>query len=90
MFFQYADSGSYTEGTYRENERLQQNQAQALKKVAVNLEGNNLKTQMLGKTITMPVAIAPAATGGMQVADGGIKAACAGPPKYGIPSRSRP
>jgi L-lactate dehydrogenase (cytochrome) len=83
MFFEYADSGSYTEGTYRENEsdfakiKLKQ-------KVAVNLENRNLKTQMLGKEITMPVAIAPAATGGMQIADGEIKAAKAAE-KYGIP-----
>ena len=83
MFFEYADSGSYTEGTYRENEsdfakiKLKQ-------KVAVNLENRNLKTLMLGKEITMPVAIAPAATGGMQIADGEIKAAKAAE-KYGIP-----
>jgi L-lactate dehydrogenase (cytochrome) len=83
MFFEYADSGSYTEGTYRENEsdfakiKLKQ-------KVAVNLENRILKTQMLGKEITMPVAIAPAATGGMQIADGEIKAAKAAE-KYGIP-----
>ena len=74
MFFEYADSGSYTEGTYRENEsdfaKIKLNQ-----KVAVNLEGRNLKVTMLGKEIAMPVAIAPAATGGMQVADGEIKAA---------------
>jgi len=83
MFFDYADSGSYTEGTYRDNEsdfnRIKLNQ-----KVAVNLEGRNLKTTMLGKTIAMPVAIAPAATGGMQVADGEIKAARAAE-KFGIP-----
>ncbi|MEO5807970.1 alpha-hydroxy acid oxidase [Devosia sp.] len=83
MFFEYADSGSYTESTYRANEedfasiKLRQ-------RVAVNLEGRNLSTEMLGKAITMPVAIAPAATGGMQVADGEIKAAKAAE-KFGIP-----
>jgi len=83
MFFEYADSGSYTEGTYRENEsdfsKIKLNQ-----KVAVNLEGRNLKVKMLGKEIAMPVAIAPAATGGMQTADGEIKAAKAAE-KFGIP-----
>jgi len=83
MFFEYADSGSYTEGTYRENEadfhRIKLNQ-----KVAVNLEGRNLKVTMLGQEIAMPVAIAPAATGGMQTADGEIKAARAAE-KFGIP-----
>ena len=83
MFFEYADSGSYTEGTYRENEsdfeKIKLNQ-----KVAVNLEGRNLKVRMLGQEIAMPVAIAPAATGGMQTADGEIKAARAAE-KFGIP-----
>ena len=83
MFFEYADSGSYTEGTYRENES-DFNKIKLNQKVAVNLEGRNLKTKMLGKEITMPVAIAPAATGGMQTADGEIKAAKADE-KFGIP-----
>src|SRR5690606_9429227 len=83
MFFEYADSGSYTEGTYRDNES-DFNRIKLKQKVAVNLEGRNLKTTMLGKEIAMPVAIAPAATGGMQVADGEIKAALAAE-KYGIP-----
>ena len=83
MFFEYADSGSYTESTYRENESDFQ-KIKLRQKVAVNLEGRNLSTEMLGKAITMPVAIAPAATGGMQVADGEIKAAKAAE-KYGIP-----
>jgi L-lactate dehydrogenase (cytochrome) len=83
MFFEYADSGSYTESTYRDNES-DFGKISLKQKVAVNLENRNLKTTMLGKTITMPVAIAPAATGGMQVADGEIKAARAAE-KFGIP-----
>jgi L-lactate dehydrogenase (cytochrome) len=83
MFFEYADSGSYTESTYRENESDFQ-KIKLRQKVAVNLEGRSLASDMLGKPITMPVAIAPAATGGMQVADGEIKAAKAAE-KYGIP-----
>jgi L-lactate dehydrogenase (cytochrome) len=83
MFFEYADSGSYTEGTYRENESDYQ-KIKLRQRVAVNLEGRNLSTEMLGKPVTMPVAIAPAATGGMQIADGEIKAAKAAE-KYGIP-----
>lgn len=83
MFFDYADSGSYTESTYRQNEsdfsKILLNQ-----KIAVNLEGRNLKVEMLGQQIAMPIAIAPAATGGMQVADGEIKAARAAE-KFGIP-----
>jgi L-lactate dehydrogenase (cytochrome) len=83
MFFEYADSGSYTESTYRDNESDFQ-KIKLRQKVAVNLEGRNLKTSMLGRQIAMPVAIAPAATGGMQVADGEIKAAKAAE-KFGIP-----
>lgn len=83
MFFDYADSGSYSEGTYRQNES---DFAKILlkQKVAVNLENRNLKVKMLDKEIAMPIAIAPAATGGMQVADGEIKAARAAE-KFGIP-----
>jgi L-lactate dehydrogenase (cytochrome) len=83
MFFDYADSGSYTESTYRENESDYQ-KIKLRQRVAVNLEGRNLTSEMLGKPVTMPVAIAPAATGGMQVADGEITAARAAE-KFGIP-----
>ena len=83
MFFEYADTGSYTESTYRENES-DFGKIKLRQKIAVNLEGRNLKSAMLGKPVTMPVAIAPAATGGMQIADGEIKAARAAE-KYGIP-----
>jgi L-lactate dehydrogenase (cytochrome) len=83
MFFEYADTGSYTESTYRANES-DFTQIKLKQKVAVNLENRSLQSTMLGKPIAMPVAIAPAATGGMQVADGEIKAAKAAE-KYGIP-----
>jgi L-lactate dehydrogenase (cytochrome) len=83
MFFEYADTGSYTESTYFANES-DFSKIKLKQKVAVNLEGRSLKSTMLGKPITMPVAIAPAATGGMQIADGEIKAAKAAE-KYGIP-----
>jgi len=74
MFFDYADSGSYTEGTYKENtsdfEKIKLRQ-----RVAVNLEDRNLATTMLGQPVAMPVAIAPVGSTGMQSADGEIKAA---------------
>ena len=74
MFFDYADSGSYTEGTYRENtsdfEKIKLRQ-----RVAVNLENRNLATTMLGQQVSIPVAIAPVGSTGMQQADGEIKAA---------------
>ena len=83
MFYDYADSGSWTERTYRANEsdfakiRLRQ-------RVAVNMEGRTTATKMVGVDVAMPVAIAPTGMTGMQHADGeilGAKAAEA----FGIP-----
>ena len=74
MFFDYADSGSWTESTYRANES---DFAKILlrQKVAVNMEGRTLATEMLGEKVAMPVALAPTGLTGMQNADGEIKAA---------------
>ena len=83
MFYDYADSGSYTEGTYRANEsdfakiKLRQ-------RVAVNMENRSLRTQMAGIDTAMPVAIAPTGLTGMQHADGEILGALAAK-KFGIP-----
>ena len=83
MFFDYADSGSYTEGTYREN-TSDFDKIKLRQRVAVNLENRNLATTMLGQPVAMPVAIAPVGSTGMQSADGEIKAARAAE-KAGIP-----
>jgi L-lactate dehydrogenase (cytochrome) len=83
MFFDYADSGSWTESTYRSNE---EDFAKILfrQRVAVNMEGRSLKTDMLGQDVAMPVALAPTGLTGMQCADGEIKAAKAAE-KFGVP-----
>jgi len=83
MFFDYADSGSWTESTYRSNEA---DFAKILfrQRVAVNMEGRSLKTDMLGQEVAMPVALAPTGLTGMQCADGEIKAAKAAE-KFGVP-----
>ncbi|MFM8606357.1 MAG: L-lactate dehydrogenase [Hyphomicrobiales bacterium] len=83
MFFDYADSGSWTESTYRANES---DFAKILlrQRVAVNMEGRTLATDMLGEKISMPVALAPTGLTGMQHADGEIKAARAAE-KFGVP-----
>ena len=71
MFFDYADSGSYTEQTLRDNTsdfdkiRLRQ-------RVAVDMEGRSLATQMVGEDVSMPLALAPVGLTGMQHADGEI------------------
>ncbi len=83
MFYDYADSGSYTESTYRANEtdfgtiKLRQ-------RVAINMENRTLRTKLIGIDSAMPVAIAPTGLTGMQHADGEILGALAAK-KFGIP-----
>jgi len=83
MFYDYADSGSWTEGTYRANEsdfkRIELRQ-----RVAVNMENRSTATTMVGQAVKMPVAIAPVGLTGMQHADGEILVARASE-KFGIP-----
>jgi L-lactate dehydrogenase (cytochrome) len=83
MFFDYADSGSWTETTYRENESDFQ-KISLRQRVAVNMEDRSLKTEILGMPVAMPVALAPTGLTGMQIADGEILAAKAAE-KYGVP-----
>ena len=83
MFYDYADSGSWTESTYRANETDLQ-KIKLRQRVAVNLENRSIRTQMLGQDIAMPVAIAPTGLAGMQHADGEILAARAAE-TFGIP-----
>ena len=83
MFYDYADSGSWTEGTYRANcEDFQK--IKLRQRVAVNMENRSTATKMVGIDAKMPVAIAPVGLTGMQHADGEIKAARAAQ-KFGIP-----
>ena len=83
MFYDYADSGSWTEGTYRANEADFQT-IKLRQRVAVNMENRSTATHMAGIAVKMPVAIAPVGLTGMQHADGEIKAARAAE-KFGIP-----
>lgn len=83
MFFDYADSGAWTEQTYRANSEDFQ-KITFRQRVAVNMENRSLRTKMLGQEVAMPVAIAPVGSTGMQQADGEIKAARAAE-KAGIP-----
>ncbi len=83
MFYDYADSGSWTESTYRANEadfakiKLRQ-------RVAVNMENRTLRTRMIGEDVAMPVALAPTGLTGMQHGDGEILAARAAE-AFGVP-----
>lgn len=83
MFYDYADSGSYTQGTYRANEAQFQH-IKLRQRVAVNMEGRSTRTTMVGHEVAMPVAIAPTGLTGMQHADGEILAAKAAK-DFGIP-----
>lgn len=83
MFYDYADSGSWTETTYRANESDFQ-RLLFRQKVAVDIETRHLQTTMLGEPVRMPVAIAPTGLTGMQHADGEILAARAAH-KFGVP-----
>jgi len=83
MFYDYADTGSWTECTYRANE----SDFQAIKfrqRVAVNMEGRSVAAKMVGIDVAMPVALAPTGLTGMQHADGEILAARAAE-KFGVP-----
>lgn len=83
MFYDYADSGSWTEGTYRDNEDAFARQ-KLRQRVAVNIDNRSLKTKMIGEDVSMPVALAPVGLTGMQHADGEILAAQAAE-EFGIP-----
>ena len=83
MFYDYADSGSWTESTYRANESDFQ-KIKLRQRVAVNMEGRSTATTMVGQPVAMPVAIAPTGLTGMQHADGEILAARAAQ-KFGVP-----
>ena len=83
MFYDYAESGSWTEQTFRENtsdfDRIRLRQ-----RVAVDMTNRSTATQMVGQDVAMPVALAPVGLTGMQCADGEIKAARAAA-KFGVP-----
>ena len=83
MFYDYADSGSWTESTYRANESDFQ-RIKLRQRVAVNMENRSTATKMIGIDVAMPVAIAPTGLTGMQHADGEILAARAAK-RFGIP-----
>ena len=83
MFYDYADSGSWTESTYRANESDFQ-RIRLRQRVAVNMEGRSLRTTMAGEEVAMPVALAPTGLTGMQHADGEILAARAAE-AFGVP-----
>ena len=83
MFYDYADSGSWTEGTYRANESDFQ-KIKLRQRVLVDMDHRSTATTMIGQKVAMPVALAPTGLTGMQHADGEILAARAAE-KFGVP-----
>ena len=83
MFYHYRDTGSYTTGTYVDNTaafakyKLRQ-------RVARNIDNRVVKTKMVGQDVSMPVALSPIGSGGMNYPDGEIHAALAAE-KFGVP-----
>ncbi|MDC0994868.1 alpha-hydroxy acid oxidase [Pseudomonadales bacterium] len=83
MFYDYAESGSWTESTFRDNEAAF-SRIKLRQKILVDMEGRNLSTKMIGEDVAMPVALAPTGLTGMQYPDGEIHAARAAE-KFGVP-----
>ncbi|WP_201591844.1 alpha-hydroxy acid oxidase [Psychrobacter fozii] len=83
MFYDYVDSGSWTETTYRSNE-TDFDRIKLRQRVLVDMDNRSLATQMIGESVKMPVAIAPTGFTGMIWADGEIHAARAAE-KFGVP-----
>ncbi len=83
MFFDYAESGSWSEQTFRENtsdfDKLYFKQ-----RIAIDMTNRTTAAKMIGQDVAMPVALAPVGLTGMQCADGEIKAARAAE-KFGVP-----
>jgi L-lactate dehydrogenase (cytochrome) len=83
MFYDYAESGSWTEQTFREN-TSDFDEIYLRQRVAMDMTGRSTKTRMIGQDVSMPVGLAPVGLTGMQCADGEIKAASAAE-KFGVP-----
>ncbi|MFY8114160.1 MAG: alpha-hydroxy acid oxidase [Rhabdaerophilum sp.] len=83
MFYDYADSGAWTESTYRANES-DFHKIKLRQRVAVDMRNRTLESEMIGQKVSMPVALAPTGLTGMQHADGEILAARAAA-KFGVP-----
>lgn len=83
MFYDYADSGSWTEGTYRSNES-EFSKIKFRQRVAVNVDHRSIASTMLGQPVAMPVALSPVGLTGMQYPDGEILAARAAK-DFGVP-----
>ena len=83
MFYDYSESGSWTESTFVRNESVF-NEILLRQRVAVDLTNRSQSKEILGERGAMPVALAPTGMAGMQCSDGEIKAAQAAE-EFGVP-----
>jgi L-lactate dehydrogenase (cytochrome) len=83
IFFDYADSGAWTESTYRANEE-DFGKIKFRQRVLVDMSNRSLESTMIGEKVAMPVALAPTGLTGMQHADGEMLAAQAAE-EFGVP-----
>ena len=83
MFYDYCESGSWTESTFNANESDLQD-IKFRQRVAIDVSERSTAMTMLGEEVPMPVALAPTGLTGMQHADGEILAAQAAE-EFGVP-----
>ena len=83
MFFDYADSGAWTESTYRANEE-DFKKIKLRQRVLVDMTNRSLESEMIGQKVSMPVALSPTGLTGMQHANGEMLAAQAAE-EFGVP-----
>ena len=83
MFFDYVESGSWTESTFRANSE-DFNKIKFKQRVAVDISNRDTSIEIFGSRLKMPCAIAPVGLLGMQHPDGEILAAKAAE-NFGIP-----
>ena len=81
--FEYVDCGAYSEGTLRAN-RTDIEAIGLRQRVGINVDNRSTKTNLLGREVTMPVALAPVGLLGLNWANGEILAARAAN-AFGVP-----
>jgi L-lactate dehydrogenase (cytochrome) len=83
MFYDYVESGSWTESTFRDNQQAFE-KIKLRQRVLVDMSDRSLASRMIDQPVSMPVALAPTGLTGMQHADGEILSARAAE-KFGVP-----
>ena len=81
--FEYVDGGSYGEATLRAN-RADLELLTLRQRVGIDVEQRSTRGTMLGREVSMPVALAPVGLTGLNWADGEILAARAAQ-RFGVP-----